>query len=91
MDTKDHRNGACHVLVWYSREDETVVGEVPMEGISTEQLQAVLRPPAGDPLMFDSYPVRQAEAKFLGEALGIDLDVDHFDYFVECDAREKPR
>src|SRR5947208_13396953 len=45
MDTKDHRNGACHVLVWYSRDDETVVGEVPMKGISTEQLQATLRPP----------------------------------------------
>jgi hypothetical protein len=77
-----------YTLVWYSRHDESLVGETPLGEIGIEQLQATFRPPEGDPLMFDSYPVGRDEAQFLSQVSGIDLDLDRFDFFVECDAAD---
>jgi hypothetical protein len=88
MDLREVLNSACHVLVWYSGKDESLAGEYPIRGIGIEQLQATFRPPQGDPLLYDSYSVGDEEAKFLGKALGIDLDLDHYDFFIECDAAD---
>ncbi len=55
-----------------------------------DQFQAIFRPPQSDPRMYDSYPVGSDEARLLSQALGIELDLDRFDYFVECDAIDLP-
>jgi hypothetical protein len=87
MGTSDHLlNDVTRVLVWYSNKDDSFVAEHALEGIDLEQLKALFKPPPGDPLMYDSYPVGRDEAALLGKVLGISIDLDHFDYFVECDA-----
>jgi hypothetical protein len=90
VDNNDRRQGIQHVLTWYSREDEKPVGERSLRKIGVEQLKVAFRPPEGDPLMYDSYPVGEEQAKFLGKALGISLHLERFDYFVECDTAGLP-
>ncbi len=88
MSTTDHSKGVTHILAWYSKEDDRLVGECPLQGLGIEQLKDTFRPPERDLLLYDSYPVGLAEAKILSKAMGISLDLDCFDYFVECDAAE---
>ena len=85
MNTADHTKSVNHLLVWYSKEDDSLVGECPLRGLDWEQLKGTFRPPEQDPLMYDSYPVGRTASEFLGKALGISLDLERFDYFVECD------
>jgi len=85
MDNNDHLNGVKRVLAWYTKEGDRIVGEHTLPEIGIEQLKVAFRPPDWDPLMYDSYPVGQEAAKFLGAAIGIPLDLDRFDYFVECE------
>ncbi len=91
MNTADQINGVKHVLVWYSKEDDSLVGGFLLRGLDLEQLKVTFRPPDEDPLMYESNPVDRMASELLGKALDVSLDLDRFDYFVECHASDPDR
>jgi len=72
-------------LAYYSRQDERLVGELPLAGLGLADLQRLFHQPLDDP-MYDVYPVGGEQAPTLENALGRRLDLDRYDYFVECHA-----
>lgn len=71
-------------LCWYSRETEELIGELSITSLSLQQLRALFRVDASDPMMYRCYQVRPEHARTLEKAEGIALDLEKFYYFVEC-------
>lgn len=74
-------------LRWYDKHKDTLVGELPLEGLSLAALQALFSVPAHDP-MYDSFPVRAEHLPILQSKVAHPIDLEGHDYFVEADAAE---
>ena len=73
--------GIQHVLAWYSKDGDELVGECP---ISFEQMKEAFPPPATDALMILDYQVTDKPALILSKSLNMSINLNEFDYFVEC-------
>ncbi len=71
------------VLHAYQKDGDDLVEESPLAGIDLAVLQDLFGEPQDNP-MYDAYPVRQAQAKRLQSYTGRTLDLQAYDYFVEC-------
>lgn len=76
------------VLSWYSRQDESLLGERELHGVSLEQLKSLVHPSESDPLLYDSYAMSLEASKILGNLVGVPIDPGHCDYFIECEAAD---
>jgi hypothetical protein len=74
-------------LTIFSKHDERFVGEWPLTGIDLAQLQTLFGAPSDDP-MYDVYPVGLDQAPVLSRVVGKEIDLEQYDYFVECHARD---
>jgi hypothetical protein len=74
----------------YSKADGSFVGEWPLTGLGLAELRALVGAPEDDPL-YDSYPIGSSQARVVEGLTGSILDLDRFDYFVECHATEGAR
>jgi len=71
-------------LCWYSKGSEELIGEHSIASLSLQQLRALFRVDASDPMMYRCYQVRPEHARTLEDAEGVALDLEKLDYFVEC-------
>ena len=87
MDT-----GVVRELVWFDKENEVLVGEVELVGLELATLHHLFGLWPEDPFYYASYPVGESQVKELAKYLPSEIliDLEHYDYFVDCYAREKP-
>jgi hypothetical protein len=72
---------------WFKRDGEEFVGEAKLEGLSVSQLKQVFTPFPDDPLMYYCYPVEMVkQIDLLSPWLNGKIDLDAYEYFVECNA-----
>ncbi len=71
------------VLQAYEKEGDDFVEEWPLKGISAGTLHALFEQPEDDP-MYDAYPVHEAQAERLQAYVDHLIDLQAYDYFVEC-------
>lgn len=73
------------VLQAYQKEGDAFVEEWPLRGISFSTLHSLFQQPQDDP-MYDAYPVDEAQAKRLQSYTDHPINLQAYDYFVECHA-----
>lgn len=70
-------------LSFFSKLDEGLVGEYPLDGVSLDALRSLFGVDAGDP-MYEIYPVGPAQMGRLRAMINQPIDLSKYDYFVEC-------
>ncbi len=74
-------------LRWYKRDGEELVREIRLEGLTVSQLEQVFTQFNDDPLMYYCYPVEtNKQLEFITTWKNIELDLDSYEYFLECNA-----
>ncbi|MGB5631971.1 MAG: hypothetical protein WBM44_26265 [Waterburya sp.] len=74
-------------LRWDKRDGEELVGEIKLEGLTVSQLEQVFTHFHEDQLMYYCYPVEtNKQVEFLAIWGKVELDLDSYEYFVECNA-----
>jgi len=71
------------VVSYFDKKDESFVGELELPEVSLSKLQEVFDVPSGNP-MYDSCPIGKNQAGFIFDILGVHLDFEKYDYFLEC-------
>jgi len=72
-------------VAFFDKRTEELVGEYPLVGIDLPTLQALFRVEPEDP-MYDVWAVGPAEAALLRNHVIGNIDLERYDYFVECSA-----
>lgn len=67
----------------YQKEGDALVDEWPLPGINAATLQDLFEQPRDNP-MYDGYLVEEAQAERLQPYLTAPIDLQAYDYFVEC-------
>lgn len=75
-------------LSCYRKESDSPSDEYPLTDIAVEKLRKLFDAGSDNP-MFDVYPVGPEQVPFLQDALHRELDLEKYDYFVECHALPK--
>lgn len=72
------------VLEWYEKDPgDALVGEEPLQGITLDELRALLGPDEDeDPDLYLHYEVTAADVPRLQQAVEHRIDLDAYDYFV---------
>ncbi|KAM3115215.1 DUF7683 domain-containing protein [Phormidesmis sp. 146-33] len=82
------------VLRWYEKSGDRLAGEALLDSLMLPELQRLFRE-SSDNLMVDCYPVSAAQvaplqaaidAKRNGKGNAESIDLDVYDYYLECDA-----
>lgn len=68
----------------YSKENEQLVEEVELTGLTASELIAVLQPYQSDPLFLDGYELNENNTEFFNKRYGIDFQFNKYDYFLEA-------
>jgi hypothetical protein len=63
------------------------VGEYELKGLNRAVLQHLFGESPNNP-MYDCYPVSDLQAEYLQHLVNVSIDMQLYDYFVECDAIE---
>jgi hypothetical protein len=70
-------------VVYYDKKTDHYLGEIPI-GIEIQKLKQIFKPKKNDPLLYDPYKIGQKQKIALNKLITIDLDLDAYDYFLEC-------
>ncbi len=70
---------------WYEKDGDRLIGEVELKGIKLLALQTLFGEVKSNP-MYANYQIFPRQKPFLERFLGIPLQLDSYDYFVECSA-----
>lgn len=69
----------------YSKVGNELLEEYPLEHTTLDDLQRAFGVEPDDP-MYDCYRVTAREVRFINGRVAHDVQLDRYDYFVECDA-----
>ena len=70
------------LLEWYAA-DGSLAGEAKMPTAELDELQHLFCV-SSDDLMYDSWPVGQAQAARVSVLAGVPVELDRYQYFVTC-------
>lgn len=74
------------VLRWFEKEADDLVGEKVLDNVKLEHLQKLFGISPENP-MYDCYRVETSkQIDFLQQFLNTEIDMQSYEYFVECDA-----
>ena len=73
------------VLVKYPKKEDFPSNEFELEGVELQELQTLFKEPSNEP-MYDCYPVSKVQAESLQKYVDEKIDVESYDYFLECHA-----
>lgn len=74
------------VLRWFEKEGNNLVGEQVLDDVKLEQMQELFEISSENP-MYDCYRVESSEQiEYFQKLLNFQLDLQSYEYFVECDA-----
>lgn len=68
----------------YSKENEKLVEEVELTGLTASELITVIQPYQNDPLFFDGYELNENNTEFFNKRYSVDFKFDKYDYFLEA-------
>jgi glycyl-tRNA synthetase alpha subunit len=71
-------------LRWYKKQGDVLVGQKILDSISLSDLQEIFGEPEND-LMIENYQVTEDEAKHLQRKLNQPIELNSYDYFLECE------
>src|SRR5436190_11717978 len=72
-------------LAYCSKADERLVGELSLAGVDLNILQTLFELADDDP-MYEVFPVGPAQAAALQPYVSEAIDLDRYNYYVECHA-----
>ena len=73
-----------HIIRCFDRVDESYIGETQLLEIALTKLQEVFQLPPDNP-MYDSYPIDEKKAKIIYEYVGVGVEIEQYDCFLEYD------
>lgn len=73
------------VLRWYEKSGDRLVGETVLKTLGLPELQQLFEE-TSDNLMVDSYRVCTPQVDRLQNEMASPIDLNTYDYYVECDA-----
>lgn len=72
------------VISWYNKNNDDFVDEIQINNLDLNFLKKIFNPPEKDYLMYDSYKINAKEMDELSKVLNFNIDIEKFDYYVEC-------
>ncbi|MBI1922625.1 hypothetical protein HYR99_00090 [Candidatus Poribacteria bacterium] len=75
------------IITKFQKDGDDLLDEVELKGITLKMLQLLFQRPPEDP-MYLCYPVSKTQAKSLQKYVNEKIDLETYDYFVECYAVE---
>jgi hypothetical protein len=75
--------GVVHQLTGYDRETELLAVEYDIPSHHLAKIKRIAGVSADDPEAVGSYPLRRNQESDIAELLGVDIDADGFDFFLE--------
>jgi hypothetical protein len=81
--------GIVHQLTGYDRETELLAVEYDIPNHHLARIKRIAEVSAEDPEAVGSYPLRRDQASDIAKLLGIDIDADRFDFFLEPYAEDQ--
>lgn len=75
------------VIRWYEKQGDRLVGEMKLGNVSLPELQALFNQSSDDPMHY-CYPVLPSHISYLEQKLNRAIDLEQYDFFLECDAIE---
>lgn len=82
--------GIVHQLTGYDRETELLAVEYDVPSHQLVKVKKMAGVSDDDPEAVGSYPLRRDQASGIAKLLGIDIDADKFDFFLEPYAEDQP-
>ena len=76
-----------HVLRWFEKISEWLVGEAPLREVTVAELRQLFELAADDPV-YNVYPIGEREAAWLGARIAHGFDRDAYFYVIEAELRE---
>lgn len=76
-----------HVLRWFEKTSEWLVGEAPLRKVTMEELRQLFELVADDPV-YNVYPIGEREAAWLAARVDHVFDRDAYFYVVEAQQLE---
>jgi hypothetical protein len=73
------------MIRWYEKEGDQLVGELSLPNIRLTELQELFNE-SPDDLMFECYLISDQQANYFQQKINQKLDLDSYDYFLDCDA-----
>jgi len=73
------------MLRWFEKKGNQLVGESPLPNIELTELQELFQEDS-DNLMFECYEIGPQQADYFQQKLNQPLDLESYDYFIDCDA-----
>ena len=83
--TEHNSSFFIRMIRWYEKEGDQLVGELPLPNIRLTELQELFQE-SPDNLMFECYVISPRQADYFQQKLKQKLDLDDYDYFIDCDA-----
>ncbi|MHC2993838.1 hypothetical protein OB13_20480 [Pontibacter sp. HJ8] len=68
----------------YSKENEKLVEEVELTGLTATELVKVIQPYQDDSLFFDGYELNANNAEYFINRYGVDFKFNQYDYYLEA-------
>jgi hypothetical protein len=73
------------LLRGYKKAGDNLEIEIDLKGVDLEKLQKIFNIPQDDP-MYNCYPVGQKEKKMLQPYAAALIEIEKYDFFLECHA-----
>ncbi|GCA71872.1 hypothetical protein MiYa_03415 [Microcystis aeruginosa NIES-2519] len=84
MNNKIDNIELIRVLVWFNKDNDDYVGEYTLNILDINELKKIFNVTDSDEQMINCYPVFVEQASYLESLLNIEIDLEKYDYFVEC-------
>jgi len=75
------------VLRVYEKNGEIPIDEICLENVKADDLRILYNVGPHNP-MYDCYPVTASQTPYLQDFLQSKIDLESYDYFVECEATD---
>ena len=73
------------MIRWYEKEGNQLIGELSLPNIELAELQKLFQENPNN-LMFEGYAIGPRQADYFQQKVKQKLNLDEYDYFIDCDA-----
>ncbi|WP_333427463.1 DUF7683 domain-containing protein [Microcoleus sp. F4-D5] len=86
MSISAHKPVVQRVVRWYAKCGNDFIGEKVLDNVNLSYLKKLFRVESNNP-MYECYPIEYCEHKnYLEKAFNLKINLELYDYFIECDA-----
>ena len=86
MSISAHKPVVQRVVRWYAKCGNDFIGEKVLDNVNLSYLKKLFRVESNNP-MYECYPIESFEHKnYFEKAFNLKINIELYDYFIECDA-----